>query len=147
MPQRFEYGPWSWPLVQTWAFAAGYLTNIGLKRIWERTVQLTRRLKQALGAIPGVTLYTPLEVECSAALVAFTVANWDGEELTRALRQRRPQAFATASAAHLQEPKPIIVRPLTIAHNGVRASIPFFLLGEEIDLLAEAVRNLAERRR
>ena len=53
--------------------------------------------------------------------------------MTRALRERRP--------------KPIIVRPLTIAHNGVRASVPFFLLEEEIDLLAEAAGSLAESRR
>ena len=131
--ERFEYGPWSWPLAHTWAFAAGYLTEIGLESIWARTAQLTQRLKQALDAIPGVTLYTPLEAERSAALAAFAVANWDGEALTRALRERRPQ--------------PIIVRPLTIAHNGVRASIPFFLLEEEIDLLAAAVHNLAESRR
>ena len=120
------------------------MTDFGLNSIWERTAQLTHRLKQALDAIPSVTLYTPLEADRSAALVAFSIANWDGEELTLTLRQRWPQAFAAASAAHLQ--KPIIVRPLTIAHNGVRASLPFFLLEEEIDLLAEAVRNLAESR-
>ncbi len=131
--ERFEYGPWSWPLVHTWAFAAGYLTEIGLDSIWERTAQLTHRLKQALGAIPGVTLLTPLEAGRSAALAAFSVVNWDGEALTRALRERRP--------------KPIIVRPLTIAHNGVRASVPFFLLEEEIDLLADAVGSLAASRR
>ena len=130
--ERFEYGPWSWPLVHTWAFAAGYLTDIGLNSIWERTAQLTRRLKQALRAIPGVTLYTPLQADRSAALVAFSIASWDGEELTRALRERWPKA--------------IIVRPLTIAHNGVRASVPFFLLEEEINLLAAAVRHLAESR-
>ncbi len=130
--ERFEYGPWSWPLVHTWAFAADYVTEIGLKSIWARTAQLTDRLKQALDAIPGVTLFTPLEAERSAALAAFSVANWDGEALTRALRERGP--------------KPIIVRPLTIAHNGVRASVPFFLLEEEIDLLAEAIRCLAESR-
>ena len=145
--ERFEYGPWSWPLVHAWAFAAGYLTDFGLNSIWERTAQLTHRLKQALRTIPGVTHYTPLEADRSAALVAFSIANWDGEELTLTLRHRWPQAFATASAAHLPKPKPIIVRPLTIAHNGVRASLPFFLLEEEIDLLAEAVRNLAESRR
>ena len=57
-----------------------------------------------------------------------------------ALHADRSRSQSGASAA-------IIVRPLTIAHNGVRASIPFFLLEEEIDLLAAAVRNLAESRR
>ncbi len=46
--EQFEYGPWSWPLVHTWAFAAGYLTEIGLESIWTRTAQLTHRLKLAL---------------------------------------------------------------------------------------------------
>ena len=131
--ERFEYGPWSWPLVHTWAFATGYLTGFGLDSIWERTAQLTHRLKQALDAIPGVMLLTPLEAEGSAALAAFSVANWNGQALTRALRERRP--------------KPIIVRPLTIAHSGARASVPFFLLEEEIDLLADAVGSLAANRR
>ena len=123
------------------------MTDIGLDSIWERTAQLTHRLKQALGPITGVTLYSPPEADRSAALVAFAIANWDDEELTLTLRQRWPQSLAAASAAHLQKPKPIIVRPLTIAHNGVRASVPFFLLEEEIDLLAAAVRHLAESRR
>ncbi len=128
---RFEYGPWSWPLVHTWAFAADYLAAIGLDTIWGRTAQLTRRLKQGLLAIPGVTLYTPFETERSAALVSFTVAGWDGAELTQTLRDRWR----------------IIVRPLTIAHNGVRASVSFFLLEDEIDLLIDAVRSLAQSRR
>ena len=98
--ERFEYGPWSWPLMHTWAFAAGYLTDIGLNSIWERTAQLTRRLKQALRAIPGVTLYTPLQAEHSAALVAFSIANWDGEELTRATTRALAEADHRPSAHH-----------------------------------------------
>ncbi len=71
----------------------------------------------------------PLNADRSAALAAFSVASWDGDELTCALRERRPE--------------PIIVRPLTIAHSGVRASVPFFILEEEIDLLEDAVGSLA----
>lgn len=126
--ERFEYGPWSWPLVHTWAYAADYLTAIGMHNIYERTALLTQRLKRGLLTIPGVTLYTPFETENSAALVSFGVDNWDGAQLTQALRDRWR----------------IIVRPLTIAHNGVRASVPFFLLESEIDRLVEAVRSLTQ---
>ena len=101
-------------------------------RIHERTVRLTHRLKQALGATPGDTILTPLEAESSAALAAFSVANWDGEELTSGRRPRRP--------------KPVSVRPLTIAQNGMRANVPFFLLKGAIDLLADVVGGLAESR-
>lgn len=102
-------------------------------RIHERAARLTHRLKQAQGAILGDTILTPLGGESSAALAAFSVANWDGEELTSGRRPRRP--------------KPIIARPLTIARNGLRASVPFFMLKEDIDLLADGVGGLAESRR
>lgn len=62
----------------------------------------------------------------------FSGANWDGEELTSGRRPRRP--------------KPVSGRTLTIAQNGMRASVPFFLLKEEIDLLADDVGGLAESR-
>jgi cysteine desulfurase/selenocysteine lyase len=124
---RFEHGPWSWPLVHAWAFAADYLTDIGRDQIWARTVDLTARLKQGLAAIPGVTLYTPVSPYLSAALVSFGVAGWEGWALAQVLRERWN----------------IIIKPLYISANGLRASVPFFLLEDEIDLLVEAVATLA----
>lgn len=128
--ERFQYGPWAWPLVHTWAFAADYLTNLGLDNIWKRTVVLTGRLKQGLMKIPGVTLYTPTSSELSASLVSFGVRGWDGPELQNTLRERWN----------------IITRALYISKNGLRASVPFFLLEEEIDLLLGAIRSLAADR-
>jgi len=124
---RFEYGPWSWPLVHAWSFAADYLTDIGLDNIWTRTVSLTDRLKRGLKAIPGVILYTPESPEHSASLVSFGLAGWDGADLAQTLRSRWN----------------IIIKPLYISANGLRASIPFFLLEEEIDLLLNAIDILA----
>ena len=125
--ERFQYGPWSWPLVHAWAFAAGYLCDIGLENIWQRTVALTTRLKDGLGAIPGITLYTPTSPELSASLVSFGLEGWDGDDLSEVLRQRWN----------------IIIKALYISANGLRASVPFFLLEEEIDLLLEAIATLA----
>ena len=57
--RRFEYGPWSWPLVHAWAAALDYVEAIGLDAIERRTAALTNRMKAGLAAIPGVTLHTP----------------------------------------------------------------------------------------
>lgn len=126
---RFEHGPWSWPLIHAWAFAAGYLSDLGLDEIWARTVQLTTRLKQGLVTIPGVTLYTPMSPHLSAALVSFGVAGWEGQALAQTLRENWN----------------IIIKPLYISANGLRASLPFFLLEEEIDLLLEAIAALVAK--
>ena len=124
---RFEFGPWSWPLVHTWAYAADYLTDLGLNAIWARTVMLTTRLKSGLVAIPGVTLHTPLSSDMSAALVSFSLAGWSGNDLAQTLRERWN----------------IIIKPLYISADGLRASVPFFLLEDEIDLLLAALDSLA----
>jgi len=126
---RFQYGPWSWPLVHAWAAALDYLEGIGLEAIWARTVALTSRLKQGLKPIPGLTLRTPESPERSAALVSFGLEGWTGEALCQALRQRWQ----------------IVTRHLNHGPVGVRASIGFFTLESEVDLLVEAVGTLARR--
>ena len=128
--ERFQYGPWSWPLVHAWAFAVGYLEEVGLEAIWERTVSLAGRLKDGLTQIPGAELYTPRAPEHSAALVSFGIAGWKGEELSRVLREEWN----------------LVIKALPHGREGLRASIAFFLVEEEIDLLLAALGSLAEQR-
>jgi selenocysteine lyase/cysteine desulfurase len=125
--ERFQYGPWSWPLVHAWAAAADYLAGIGLDAIWHRTVALTTRLKQGLQEIPGCTLWTPEPAARSAALVTFSFAGRPGEQLSAALRERWS----------------LVIKPVRRgALDGLRASLPFFLLEDEIDTLLAAIRTL-----
>tara|TARA_Y100001934_G_scaffold164432_1_gene195837 strand:- start:1846 stop:3015 length:1170 start_codon:yes stop_codon:yes gene_type:complete len=129
--ERFQYGPWSWPLVHAWARAAQYLTDIGLEEIWARTTALAGRLKDGLAEIEGAELYTPQAPERSAALVSFGLTGWTGEELSRALREE----WNT------------IIKALPHGREGLRASIAFFLHEMEIDRLLDALCVLADRRR
>lgn len=128
--ERFQFGPWSWPLVHTWAFAADWLTGIGLPEIWERTAALTTMLKGGLREIPGMTLYTPESPGLSAALVSFGTEGVSGVDLTRELRERWN----------------IIIKPIPNAAEGARVSIPFFTLEEDIELLVGAIGDLVSER-
>jgi selenocysteine lyase/cysteine desulfurase len=128
--ERFQFGPWSWPLVHAWAFAADYLSNIGLDAIWARTVALTTRLKQGLKEIPGCQIFTPESPQLSAALVSFAIEGWSGKDLTLALRERWK----------------IIVKPLMHGGDGLRVSVTFFQLEEEIDELLERLGQLVAER-
>lgn len=124
--ERFQYGPWSWPLVHAWAHAAEYLEEIGIVAIWKRTRSLTSRLKEGIQSIPRTVLYTTRQPSQSAALVSFGLAGWTGEELADTLRRRWN----------------MIVKPLPHTREGLRISVPFFLLEEEIDRLVMAVEEL-----
>ena len=128
--ERFQYGPWCWPLVLAWAFAVEYLSAIGLEAIWARTVALAGRLKEGLAQIPGAELYTPHSPQRSAALVSFGLAGWKGEELSQILREEWN----------------MVIKPLPHGREGLRASITFFLLESEIDELLAALDSLARQR-
>ena len=124
--ERFQYGPWSWPLIHAWAFAAEYLEGVGRENIWERTTGLTSRFKQGLATIPGSVLYTPESSDYSAALVAFGIGNLSGAFMCDALRRRWN----------------IITKPIPHSKEGLRVSITFVTLEDEVDLLLEALRTL-----
>ena len=126
--ERFQYGPWSWPLVHAWATAAEWLSGIGLTAIEERTAALTGRLKDHIQKMGSATLFTPRDWQQSAALVSFGVEGRTGESLARALRERWN----------------MIVKPLPHSREGLRISIPFFILESEIDGLAEAITTLSK---
>jgi len=125
--QRFQYGPWSWPLVHAWAASLDWLTDVGTEAIWARVCKLTERLKAGLVDIDGIELHTPRSSGASAALVSFGLHGWSGANLASALRE------------HWN----IVIKPLPHSHEGLRASLPFYLLDDEIDLLLKAVRTLA----
>lgn len=128
--ERFQYGPWSWPLVHAWAASLDYLTGFGLDAIWDRTSALTTRLKTGLLAIPGVKLLTPKSSERSAALVTFEMDGWEGVDVRDVMRERWH----------------IVIKAIIHLGPGLRASVPFFLLEDEIDLLLEKVAILAQER-
>ena len=85
------------------------------------------QLKASLTNIEGVTLLTPLCAEQSASLVSFSVEGYTGEQLAEILLKQWN----------------MIVKPLPHTREGLRVSVPFFSLDTEIDLLIEAIRNLA----
>lgn len=124
--ERFQYGPWSWPLVHAWAFAADWLSSFGLDDIWDRTRRLTGRFKEGLARLPEATMYTPSSPELSAALVSFGLGDWRGADLAARLRERG-----------------IVIKPLPHSHEGLRASLPFFSLEEEVDLLVDELGRAA----
>ena len=121
--ERFQFGPWPWPLIHAWARSAQWLQEIGLSEINERTAALTTRLKEGLKTVSGTTLYTPVDPQQSAALVTFGLDGWTGEALTTELRERWN----------------MIVKPLPHSREGLRISVPFFLLEEEIDRFVDAI--------
>jgi len=127
--ERFQYGPWSWPLVHAWARSVEYLSAIDTSAIWRRTEHLTQLLKYALLGL-GADLYTPLAGERSAALVSFGLCGIKGKTLSEELERRWN----------------IVIKALPHGPEGLRASMTFFLIEEEIDVLVEGLHSLVREK-
>ena len=119
--ERYQFGPWSWPLVHAWARSLDFLEDIGVERIWRRTCELTDRLKEGVVRSEWLCLHTPVERSESAALVSFGVDGKSPEEVRDRLRERHN----------------IVIKAVSATRKGMRASCPFFLLEEEIEFLVE----------
>ena len=126
---RFEYGPWTWPVVHAWATGVDYVDQLGLSSIWDRTSCLTRMLKDGLGSVPGVTVLTPPQPDRSAALVTFTIDGVSGQAASRTLRSEFN----------------VLIKHVPSLPNGLRASVAFFTLEREVDLLVGCVAKVARR--
>ena len=87
---------------------------------------MASRLKAQLKESPRVTVLSPDDGPLSSGLVAFSVEGWESDPMTD----------------HLWENNRIVVRHIEYP-AGVRASLHFFNTEDEVDQLAEAVRDLA----
>ena len=123
---RFEYATRDWALYGGLGASLKFANEIGLEDIIARTQMLTTRLKQRLSDIPGIELETPLDPSVSAGLVAFH---------TRGLAHENPGQW-------LWDEHRILV-----AHNPkerwMRLAAGYFLLEEEIDLVADRLSSLS----
>jgi isopenicillin-N epimerase len=83
-----------------WAVAEAFEFHqkIGKSRIAARTHELSSALKQGLGAMPNVTLYTPASSELSAGIVCFDVSGMKPQEVVASLRERNIVATTTPYA-------------------------------------------------
>lgn len=123
--RRFEASGFHRPSIVGLARSVGWLAMyVGLEFVHLRGPSLARRTADALAAIPGVELVTPLDR--MATLVAFRIAGWPSAEAAAELGSR---VFA-------------VVRSIPLI-DAVRASVGFFNSEDELDRFVDGVSLLA----
>ncbi|HET8631388.1 MAG TPA: aminotransferase class V-fold PLP-dependent enzyme [Thermomicrobiales bacterium] len=126
--------------------AVDYALALGVERTWPRVRALAAWLRDALRAVPGVTVQDRGETLCG--IVTFTAAGRDPEDLKAALRRRADRPDGTTAA------RPINVTTSTTASSlfdfaardvisWVRASVHYYNTEGELAEFVEAVGELA----
>jgi L-cysteine/cystine lyase len=119
---RYEQGTLYWPGLFGMNESLRWMDeDLGWPWIYEQTAEITQRCRSMLGALPGVTIHTPVP---HAGLTAFSVEGLD------------PLTTVTQLAEH-----GIIIRSVPI-YNWLRVSTGFFTTDEDLERLHDALLDL-----
>jgi len=79
-----------YPYEHRWALdtAFEFQQSIGRKRVYERTTELNKTLKEGMTQIPHLKLFTPVDHTVSAGINCFEVAGFGPEELVHHLHEK-----------------------------------------------------------
>jgi cysteine desulfurase / selenocysteine lyase len=135
LPWKFE--PGTPPIADAVGLHAAieYLGKLGMERVQAHEQALTARCLDALGRVPGVTVYGPLDPELRGAVVAFNVNELHPHDGAALLDQR---GIAVRAGHHCAQP---LMRRLGLVGT-LRASFSVHNTTAEVDRLAEAVAAL-----
>lgn len=123
--RRFEYGPFSWPIVHGWAAALDYLDTIGHETILARTHSLVAALRNGLLEVERVEVLTPAP-EVAGAVVTFEVVGVAAKDVRARLRDEYH------------------IRIKALPNNRyLRASLALYISDAEVEMLVESVRRIA----
>ena len=127
--QRFEYG--GRPFSYDTAMAAGidYVASIGMENIARHSRRLSVQVCDALSAMPGARIESPLDPDRMTGIVTVALDAIDGIQFSAALRER----FS------------IITRP-ALKGTSVRISLSAFIDENDIANLLDAIGTLANER-
>jgi len=135
LPWKFE--PGTPPIAGAVGLHAAieYLGKLGMQRVQAHEQALTARCLDALGRVPGVTVYGPLNPELKGAVVAFNVNELHPHDGAALLDQR---GIAVRAGHHCAQP---LMKRLGLVGT-LRASFSVHNTAAEVDQLAEAVAAL-----
>jgi cysteine desulfurase / selenocysteine lyase len=137
LPHKFEAGTPAIAEAIAIGAAVDYLTAIGIDRIHDYEVSLTKYLFEQLATIPNLTTYGPkpnADGSGRAALAAFTVEGLHANDLSTLMDQA---GVAVRSGNHCTQPLHNILKVSATA----RASVYFYNTKEEIDVFIAALKE------
>jgi selenocysteine lyase/cysteine desulfurase len=122
-----QYGTGSLPVAEGLAAALSFIERIGMPRIERWDARLTRRLREGLASIPGVTIASPRDARFAAAITTFRVDGVKAKALQDALWDKRIRVRAQND------------------ERGVRLSAHLYVSPADVDAALAVVREVAGR--
>ncbi len=140
LPHRFEPGTPNAPGIAGLGASCRLLNERGVNKIRSKQTILTRKILKAFTRIPGLTLYGPSDARKRIGLIGFNIENRHPNEVGDFLDQKFDIMVRTGlCSCHWANQF-----TGTMPNGLVRASIGYFTEEDDVDLLIEAVKMIAE---
>ena len=131
-PKRFEAGVPNMAQAVGLAAALDYLNAIGMEKVFEHEMQLTKYFLEELQKVPTLKIVGPLDLENRGSCISFTVGEIHPHDLGQYLDS---QGIAVRTGHHCAWP---LTRKLGVPAT-TRASLYLYNQESECDLLVKAI--------
>lgn len=137
LPYKFEGGTPNIAGVIGFGTAIDYLDNLGMEKVRDHEMDITRYAMAALAEVKDVTIYGPPDIQHRGGLVSFNIADIHPHDLATIMNE---DGIAIRSGHHCAQ---VLMERLDVAATS-RASFYIYNTKEEVDLFIDAL-NRARR--
>ena len=134
LPYRFEGGTPNIAGVIGFGAALDYLNRIGMNRVRDHEIDITKYAMSALADIKDVILYGPLDVNDRGGVISFNIADIHPHDLATIMNER---GVAIRSGHHCAQ---VLMERLDVPATS-RASFYIYNTKEEVDIFIDALHN------
>ncbi len=134
LPYKFEGGTPNIADVIGFAAAIEYLDNLGMDRVREHEIDLTKYALERIAGVKGVTLYGPTDPKDRGGVVSFNIGDIHPHDLATIMNDH---GVAIRSGHHCAQ---VLMERLDVAATS-RASFYVYNTKEEIDTFIEALHE------
>lgn len=134
-PHRFEGGTPNIAGAVGLKAAVEYLTSVGMHKIRDHEVSLTKYAIEMVESVEGLRVYGPYDLKIKGGIVAFTIDRVHAHDVAAILDR---EGVAVRAGHHCTQP---LHRKLGVQAT-VRASFYLYNTFEEIDMLVQALKKV-----
>jgi len=136
LPYKFEAGTPNIADVIGLGAAIDYLTKIGMDKIREHEVELTKYAIEKLSQVKGLTIYGPKDVSKRGGVISFNFADVHPHDVAQIIDE---EGIAIRSGHHCAQ---VLMEKLNVAATS-RASFYIYNTKEDIDVLVNSLNKVA----
>lgn len=138
LPDKFESGTLNTPGIVGLRVAVEYILNVGVDKIREKEMALTRRLLEGLRGLKHIKIYGPQDPAHQTGTVSINMEDVDNAELCTVLD--REFGIMTRPGLHCA---PVAHRTVgTFPQGTLRISLGYFTTAEEVDYVIKCLEQI-----